>query len=355
MSVDALKCVVWDLDNTLWTGVLTEGDPVAVSGETAAIVRSLDERGILQSIASRNSAPEALDVLERNGLREYFLCPQIHWGAKSSSIRTIADTLNLAPDSFLFVDDDPFERDEVKAQLPSIVTAGPEQLPALMSSPLLSPVVTHDGRLRRLRYLAEARRVDAERAFEGPSEAFLASLGLELTIRPAVISDLLRMEELTGRTHQLNTTGRIYSQDELRRFSTGADHALLAVLLTDRYGDYGHIGLVLIALEDGRWTIELFLLSCRVMNRGIGPALLAHLQRAASQHGSALRVRFVPTDRNRPMLVTLRLAGFRECGRDADTLLLESGRGSMPSPPAHVAVGSAWPSPAVVGAYDAIT
>lgn len=109
----AVKCVVWDLDNTLWTGVLLEDTRVSLRPEVPGILRALDERGILHSIASRNDRAIAMEKLREFGLGEYFLWPQINWNPKSDSIRAIADNLRLGLDTFAFIDDQPFELAEV--------------------------------------------------------------------------------------------------------------------------------------------------------------------------------------------------------------------------------------------------
>lgn len=114
----ALKCLVWDLDNTLWDGVLLEASSVALRQAAARAVVTLDERGIIQSIASRNHHPDAQRQLEAFGLWEYFLYPQICWGSKSDSIMAIAKSLNIALDAIGIVDDDPFERAEIGHGLP---------------------------------------------------------------------------------------------------------------------------------------------------------------------------------------------------------------------------------------------
>ena len=109
----AVKCLVWDLDHTLWDGILLEDSQVVLRPEVPAIIRTLDERGILHSIASRNDPAMAMDKLQQFGLADYFLWPQINWNPKSESIKTISERLSLGLDSFAFVDDQPFEREEV--------------------------------------------------------------------------------------------------------------------------------------------------------------------------------------------------------------------------------------------------
>ena len=119
MSTDKeIKCVVWDLDETIWDGTLLESPSVALKPRVKEIIQTLDSRGILHSISSRNSHEVAMRKLDELGLGGYFLHPQITWNAKSASLARISQKLNIAFDALLFIDDQPFERDEVRHHHP---------------------------------------------------------------------------------------------------------------------------------------------------------------------------------------------------------------------------------------------
>lgn len=334
-----VKCVIWDLDHTVWDGVLLEDAEVRLRPGAGEAIRVLDERGILQSVASRNDRDLALRRLEELGLAEYFLHPQIHWNAKVSSIESIAGALNIGLDGVGFVDDDPFERGQVQFAHPEIVCFDPSDLWRLTTRPELSPAtITGDARARRRMYLSEIERNKAEEAFEGPQEAFLATLGMVLTVSPAHADDLARAGELMVRTHQLNTTGQTYSQAELTALVSSPRHLLLMASLEDRYGNYGQIGLALIEATERAWTIKLLIMSCRVAARGAGSLLLNHIRRLAKQHGVRLLADFVPTDRNRQMYVAYKFAGFREIERRGSLVLLENEQSRIPPLPDYVTI-----------------
>lgn len=161
-------------------------------------------------------------------------------------------------------------------------------------------------------YLSEMQRQQAEEIFAGSREDFLASLQMVMTIAPARPEELQRAEELTLRTHQLNTTGYTYALEELEFFRTSPRHRLLLAGLEDIYGNYGTIGLALLACQEQRWTIKLLLMSCRVLNRGVGTVLLHFIMRQAREHQVQLYGEFVPNERNRMMYLTYKFAGFRE-------------------------------------------
>jgi len=332
-----LKCLIWDLDNTLWRGTLLEGDAQAVAPEVAHVVRTLDGRGILQSIASRNEPDHALARVREQGLGEYFLHPQIGWGPKSGSVQRIAQRLNLGLDAMAFIDDDPYERAEVQASHPQVTCFDPRELSFLLDLPELTPrFLTGDAARRRRMYLEDEARSEAEASFGGPKEEFLAGLGMTFTIQPAREEDLQRAEELTLRTNQLNATGYTYSYDELDALRASPRHRLLIASLTDRFGDYGKIGLGLVEVGAEAWTLKLMLMSCRVMSRGVGTLLLHHVMGLAKAAGARLRAEFVPTDRNRMMYVTYKFAGFEERCSGGGVQLLESTLAAVPPPPRHV-------------------
>lgn len=334
-----VKCVVWDLDNTLWSGTLLEGDEVRLREGVREIIHALDGRGILHSVASRNHAESALARLRELDLEEYFLYPQINWGSKAASIRTIAESLNIALDSICFIDDQPFERAEVQAALPQVLCIDDVQLAHLLQMPELNPeTITAESRMRRQMYLGEMRRKQIEEAFTGPQEEFLASLGMVFTISPARAEDLGRAEELTNRTNQLNTTGRTFSQDELEELRRSDRHLLLMSELTDKFGRYGKIGLALVECGPDVWTIKLLLMSCRVMNRGVGTIMLNHILRKAKESGVRLLSEFVSNDRNRMMYVTYKFAGFTEIENREGTQILEHDLASIPTVADYISV-----------------
>ncbi len=338
-SARLTKCVVWDLDDTLWDGVLLEDQDVRLRKGVASILRELDNRGILNSIASRNDHAKVMEKLREFAVDEYFVYPQITWGSKANSIRAISQVLNIGLDSIAFIDDQPFERDEVRFSLPDVMCIDAAAIDRVLDMRALKPrFVTEDSKQRRRMYIADMARLRAEEEFVGTQQAFLASLGMVLTIFPARGADLQRAEELTLRTNQLNSTGYTYSYDELLCFSQSKRHKLLMADLEDKYGSYGHIALALLETGSSIWTIKLLLTSCRVMSRGVGSMLLTHILQLAKLQNARLQAEFVPSGRNRLMNVTLRLAGFQEIEQRCDCVVLESDLSSVGSIPGYVQV-----------------
>ncbi len=318
-----IKCVVWDLDNTLWNGILSEGDDVQLRSGVIDIIKTLDERGILQSIASKNEFSDAYVKLEEMGIAEYFLYPQINWNPKSESVKNISKNLNLALDTFAFIDDSAFERDEVKSADEKILTVNADDIDKIISMERFIPkFITEDTRNRRSMYIADNKRNREEQEFTGDNTEFLKSLNMRLTISPVTEHDLQRAYELTVRTHQLNSTGYTYSYDELKDFINSDNHIFLIAQLTDKFGDYGKIGLILVENTDAL-RIKLLLMSCRVMSRGVGSAILIYLARLKKKLNKPMFAEFKTTDRNRIMYITYKIMGFDEISDNDGDVLLE--------------------------------
>ena len=327
-----VKCLIWDLDNTLWQGTLLEDPDVRLPDEIRDVITTLDARGILQSIASKNDHDLAWQRLENLGIAEYFVHPRIGWGRKSDSVCGIADQLSFAMNTIAFIDDLPSERAEVNFRAAEVRCYPAEQAASLPGLPEFSPdVVTVDARRRRQMYQASFRR-DAEReSFAGPDEAFLRSLELVMAIKRADEDDLSRVEELTLRTSQMNATGVHYSDAALRGLLADPGHEVLTVTLSDRFGPHGAVGVMLLEYRPEVWHLKLLATSCRVVSFGAGTVILNWLIDQAARGGVHLAADFRRTDRNRMMDIAYRFAGFAE---DPCACLAERGRARRRAVPA---------------------
>ena len=318
-----IKCVIWDLDNTLWEGALTEGGGKALRSGAREAVLELDRRGIVQSVSSKNDYPAAISRLADFGLEDYFLCPQISWNPKSGGVQAILSALNIKPEAAAFVDDSAFERDEVRRVLPAIRLYDGGELPQMLALPEFQvPFITQDAANRRNMYRADLARQNAESVFEGNADDFLATLHMKLSITPVTKHDLQRVEELTVRTHQLNSTGYTYSYEELAALSEDPRYIFCICGLSDDYGDSGKVGLLLLENGDDALRIKLLIVSCRVMSRGIGTALMCYATQLAARLRKKLLAEYLETEHNRIMYITYKLAGFEDVVEDGGQILL---------------------------------
>jgi methoxymalonate biosynthesis protein len=308
-----IKCVIWDLDNTLFDGVYLEsGDrPPAVSPALGPVLRDLAGRGILHAIASRNP-PEAGEYAEQ-ATGHAFAAIECGWGTKSAAIEAIRADLSLAGDTIAFVDDDALERAEVSFQLPDVLVLAPQDLPEAAAWPLFGPpTVTDEARRRGELYLQRRARRDEARAYGGSREEFLRYCRTRMTIATASVADLPRLHELSVRTHQFNSSGSEVSEEQFASLLDSPDHLVATASLADRFGDDGLVGACVIATGPGDWQVRLLMMSCRALGRGVIDALLAWICRAASASGSnQVTVTCVISPRNVPLRIALAAAGFR--------------------------------------------
>jgi FkbH-like protein len=338
VSDPGIKCVVWDLDNTIWDGVLLEDVAVRLKPRIPEILEALDRRGILHSIASRNDYDHAMAKLREFGIAEYFLYPEIGWDAKSIAVDRIKQNINIGYDTLLFVDDQPFERDEVASTHSEVWCLDSRHYLDLLDHPRLQPkYVSRDSALRRSMYLDDIARDKERKEFVGPKESFLRQLDIVFEITEAEESDLVRAEELTYRTNQLNATGEKYTVESLDALRQDGRHKILICELTDKYGSYGKIGLALLELSPESWKLKLLLFSCRVLSTGVGTVLLTYLRHAAREKGVRLLADFRDTGRNRMMRAAYMVAGFteKEHGNDG-TVLLENDLTHTPPMPDYL-------------------
>jgi methoxymalonate biosynthesis protein len=327
-----VKCVIWDLDNTLLAGVYLEsaGRPPPPDPDLLPVLERLRDRGIIHAIATRNPPEAARYAAQVTGLD--FAAAECGWGRKSDAVRRITADLGLAPDAVAFVDDDLYERAEVSLALPQALVLSPEDMADAVSWPEFSPAtVTAEARRRGKMYAQRRRRQEEARAFAGSRDEFLRYCGTRVTIAPAGPADAPRLHELSVRTHQFNTTGEATTEAELRSLIGSPAHQVTAVRLADRFGDDGLVGACVVELAgefrgdrasgddtgSGRaWTVTLLMMSCRAMGRGVIEALLAWLAQTAAQAGAqTLAIPCLVTSRNVPLRLALAASGFR-AGRE---------------------------------------
>jgi FkbH-like protein len=335
-----IKCIIWDLDNTIWEGILLEPGAVRLKPGMKELLAELDSRGILHSIASKNNREDAMAQLKAFGIDHYFIYPEIHWNAKSTSVEGIRTKLNIGLDSLLFVDDQPFERDEVASCFPEVETIDATEYTRLSDYKRLRPrFITEDSARRRLMYLEDMQRNQEESSYQGPKEEFLASLGMQFIISVAGPDDLKRAEELTIRTNQLNATGRTYDYPELEGYMRSDGHLLLVCELTDKYGSYGKIGLALVEKSNEHWRLNMLLMSCRVLSRSVGSVLLTYIMSQAAEEGKTLLADFRQTGRNKLMYATYRFSNFIEISNDGNgNILFENDLSRIQKYPPYITI-----------------
>lgn len=274
-----VKCVVWDLDHTIWEGILIESslDSLQLKAGMQEVIEELDRRGILQSIASKNDPEPALAGLRRLGIAEYFLVPQISWEPKSAAISEIARRLNIGMDTILFVDDSQFERSEVTGALPQVRTLDAADFPELTRMEILNVPVTAESRERRRMYQVEDARRDAAAGFGADYLAFLRHCEIRMRLDPLCEENLPRVHELTQRTNQMNFSGTRYEREKLAAIMKDSRLDTYVLSVEDRFGTYGVVGFSIVDRTVPRMTDLMF--SCRVQSKRVEHAFVGFLIR----------------------------------------------------------------------------
>jgi FkbH-like protein len=296
-----VKCVVWDLDNTLWDGILVEDgvDRLALKPGIRQVIDKLDQRGILQSVASKNNPDEALAVLKKFEIDEYFLSPQISWLPKSDAVRAIARELNIGLDTLLFVDDSEFELRQVGAALREVRTLNSTRYLEIADLEECQVPVTEESRNRRKMYRVETQRRDAVEKFADDYMAFLRHCEIRMNIRPMIEENLERVHELTQRTNQMNFSGNRYDRSVLKQILSTSHLDTYVLDVEDRFGTYGVVGFCIVDNRVPLMTDLMF--SCRIQSKRIEHAFLAYLIRKyAANTGKEFWANYRKTPRNAP-------------------------------------------------------
>jgi FkbH-like protein len=311
------KCLVLDCDNTLWGGVIGEEGiggialgsafPGSAYQEFQKVLKDLKRRGVLLAISSKNNPREVLDVFAEHDdmvlSSDDISVWKLNWEPKSGNLREIAAELNIGLDSLVFVDDSEYELAEVASSMPEVARLlVPEEVA------LLPDLLPTSGLFRNMQVTAEDLvRADMIREEQGRREAeagmsresFLESLDLVVDYLAIREEHVGRVAQLTNKTNQFNLTTIRRGEADIRALLTSDDHLVRAIRVSDKFGDYGLVGVGILHAGERDWEIDTFLMSCRVLGRGIESAFLRKLADDARAAGAgALVGRYVPTSKN---------------------------------------------------------
>jgi FkbH-like protein len=329
---ESIKCVVWDLDNTMWNGVLVEDGPenLVLKSEIHTIIEALDRRGILHSIASKNNYEEAMAILAQHGLAEFFLYPQISWAPKSEALKTIARRLNIGMDSILFVDDQEFERMQVSSSCPGVKTLDANLYGTLPERKECQVSVTAESVTRRIMYQVEQERQGVQEDFKDDYKAFLRHCQIRLTVTSLNEENLERVHELTQRTNQMNFSGNRYDRVVLRDIVRTDCLDTYVLECDDRFGRYGIVGFGIVDRREPRMTDLMF--SCRIQSKRVEHAFLRSIiDKYIHLTDTDFHANYRKTPRNAPSGQVFEDLGMTTTGvSDGVTSLLFSRDGVLP-------------------------
>jgi FkbH-like protein len=325
------KALVVDLDNTLWGGVIGEDGiagirlgseyPGAAYQELQRAMMDLERRGILLAICSKNNPEDALEALEKHSgmlLRpKDFSAMRISWNDKVQGLREIAQELNVGIDSLALLDDNPFEREQVRASLPEVMVINlPEDAQQYADTVRDCPVferlaLSVEDQQRTTMYAEQRERSQAQQRFQS-KEDFYRFLEQEAEIAPVAPITLARVAQLTQKTNQFNLTTRRYAEQQISEMSASPEYRVLSIRVRDRFGDHGLVGVAITRDHAETCEIDTFLLSCRVIGRTVETALLSYLAEEAAFRGlQRLSGSFIPSKKNAPARDFYAQHGFR--------------------------------------------
>jgi FkbH-like protein/FkbM family methyltransferase len=311
------KVIALDCDNTLWKGVCGEEGPSGI--EVTAPHRALQEfmiaqmnAGRLLCLCSKNNEQDVLDVFDQHPdmllKREHLVSWRINWDRKSENLQSLANELNLGLDSFIFLDDNPVDCADVKSHRPGVLTLqlppNPESIPAFLNHVW---ALDHSGATEEDQNRTRLYRENAERqqfrACAFSLKDFVRGLQLRVEIAEATEDQLSRISQLTFRTNQFNFTTLRRSENGIKDFLKREGAHCCVVRVSDRFGDYGLVGVVMYESETDRYKLDTFLLSCRVLGRGVEHAVVSDLGRRALREGKGfIEFTYQPTQKNLPAL-----------------------------------------------------
>ena len=329
------KCIVLDLDNTLWGGIVGEDGfngiklgpepPGNTYLEFQRVLLSLYQRGIILAINSKNNYDDALKVIKEHPYmvlrEEHFASMRINWNDKVSNMKEITNELNIGADSMVFFDDDPVNREYMKLNMPQILTVDlPKdssqyaQIIKEMNEFSVLNITDEDAKRGKM-YVEQRKRSDLEQS--APNlESFLKNLELRIMIKKANQFTIPRISQLTLKTNQFNLTTKRYQESDIKKFSEDNRYLVGCLQVEDKFGDNGITGVFIVYKENPKeWFIDTFLLSCRVMGREVEKGMLGYIINIAKENGiEQLKAQFIASQKNKPIEDFLSNCGFHNVG-----------------------------------------
>ena len=326
------KCIVLDLDNTLWGNIIGEDGFEGIQigpypegrsfVEFQKVIKSLSENGIILAINSKNNQKDAMKVINEHPhmvLREKdFSCIKINWNDKISNMKQISNELNIGLDSIVFFDDDPVNRELLRMSIPEINTI---ELPRDSSTyaQILRNLndfntlkITKDDMERKIMYGQEQNRQKLESNTENLNE-YLKKLNIKIKIKLDDKITISRISQLILKTNQFNLTTKRYPEEQIKEFVENETMIVGCSEVEDKFGENGITNVFIIKTKSNEWVIDTFLLSCRVMGRGIEEGILGKILEIAKSKGiEKITATFIPTEKNKPSENFLENYGFKK-------------------------------------------
>lgn len=302
-----VKCIVFDLDNTIWNGTLDANDDVKLNEKISEYIKSAFEKGIVLAIASKNNYRQAYNKIVDLGIEKYFYKFYISWDDKYKAIKDLADKLNISVEHILFIDDSDIELTEALYYIPTLQVLNVKDIDLLKQYLNADSILTDEAKNRNKIYkiLEERKKTEAQMT----KEKFLKYCNIKISIDIAKKEEFYRINELLSRTNQMNLNNKILTVEELNKISKNEEYTIFSIKMIDIFADYGIVGTAIIKEED---TIEIkyFAISCKVEGRNIGKNVIEYIKKIAKKKKKNIEAKYIYNLKNEKLKALFVLNGF---------------------------------------------
>lgn len=320
----AIKIVAWDLDNTIWKGVLVEdgADKLKLMPHIRSVMETLDKRGIVNSVVSKNNYDEAFELLSKYGIADLIVFPKISWIPKSEAIKTMISDFNVGADTVAFIDDSPFEREEVKFANPDVRVFDSINYRDLLGYSEFNPEQSAESPMRRESYKNQNKRKEIQNSFSGDYLDFVKSCNIKLLISKANSHSVNRIQELVQRTNQMNFSGNRYKRDEIEELLENPELDNYSIKCEDKFGNYGTVGYCIVNNTIPQLSDLMF--SCRIQSKRVEHAFLSWvLYRYRDLGFNKFSAKYNKTQKNAPAGKVFSDLGFERISANNNVFLYE--------------------------------
>ena len=263
-----MKLVIWDLDNTIWDGIIFHGEKVVLKPEAKEVLKQIDKIGVKQVVCSYNELDNCLKRIKEFGIDTYFSHVKASTRlTKDVMIQELLESCDILPEETLFIDDSILNRELVKMSVGCHVDFDDD----------LYQIMKYFDTNRLVLMNQQRNRLNAENTWCGSKEDFMREVGNEISIKLGEETEIPRLTTLSNRTNELNASRNRYKDEEIEKFIKDNDYIVYVAYLKDKFGDYGLIGEVIIEVSGDSWFVKDICVSCRTMGRGVASSLIKYV------------------------------------------------------------------------------
>lgn len=328
------KCMAVDLDGTLWGGVIGEDgvDGIILSNhkegqrfkDVQKLLLDMKNHGVILAALSKNNQEDVEEVFEMHPhmllKKEDFIALEINWNSKAENIKKLADRLNIGLDAFVFLDDNPAEREQMRAMCPEVVVLDFPKDTSMLAGAVEDAYIryfktlgsTREDSLKTLMYQRNIKRAEVKEQ-AGSLDEYLRRLGIQVDIQIMTSKEEKRVVQLINKTNQFNLTTKRYSEDEVCRLADSSDSVVITAAMRDTYGDEGLVAVMILKFNGAKAEIDSFLMSCRVMGRKLEDVMISAVGdwlRTTRPEILRLNALYMKTKKNSPVEELYEKLGF---------------------------------------------